>query len=259
MSTPRKVSKYGWQRDLPDYRDHVYAKAVRPEGAAYVLPTRVDLRPHCPPVYDQGQLGSCTGNAIAGAIEYQLKKAGTDVVPSRLFIYYNERVIEGTVNSDSGAQIRDGIKAVNAQGVCPETEWPYDITKFTDQPTTQCYTDALKDVVSSYSNLQQSLVNMKDCLAYGLPFVFGFTVYSSFESQAVASSGHLQLPTSNETVVGGHAVLAVGYDDSKQYFIVRNSWGTGWGVNGTGYFTIPYAYLTNPNLASDFWAIKVVK
>jgi C1A family cysteine protease len=254
MSQIRTVSKYGWQRDLPDYRDHVYAKVARPSGAAYVPPKRVDLRSKCPAVYDQGQLGSCTGNAIAGAIEFQLKKVGTDFAPSRLFVYYNERVIEGTVSSDSGAQIRDGIKAVNTLGVCPETEWPYDVTKFTDKPTTNCYTDALKNVVSSYSNLQQSLANMKDCLAFGLPFVFGFTVYSSFESEAVAKSGHLKLPTSSETVVGGHAVLAVGYDDAKQYFIVRNSWGVDWGLKG--YFTIPYTYLTNPNLASDFWAIK---
>src|SRR5438445_13260812 len=133
----------GWVPDLPDQRDLVYSA---PAPFIMALPTAVDLRPQCPPVYDQGQLGSCTGNAIAGAIEFErLKQKLTDFVPSRLFIYYNERVIEGTVRSDSGAQIRDGIKSVASQGVCPETEWPYDITKFEQKPPSKAYADALTD------------------------------------------------------------------------------------------------------------------
>jgi C1A family cysteine protease len=133
---PRKIKGYGWIPDLPDHRDHLYAA---PPPRLTALPPSTDLRPQCPPVYDQGQLGSCTANAIAGAIEFdQMKQGQTPFVPSRLFIYYNERDIEGTVGSDSGAQIRDGIKSVAQQGVCPEPEWPYDITKFTEKPPDTC-------------------------------------------------------------------------------------------------------------------------
>ena len=246
---------YGWLRDLPDQRDHLYAAPV---AALAVLPTSVDLRSHCPPVYDQGQLGSCTGNGIAAVLQFERMKQQLtpNFIPSRLFIYYNERVIEHTVNSDSGAAIRDGIKSVSKQGDCPETEWPYDITKFAHKPPPQCYHDALKYKAVQYQRLVQNVNQMKGCLASGYPFVFGFTVYDSFESQQVAQNGVVPMPGSTEQVLGGHCVVAVGYDDSQQRFIVRNSWGTGWGIHG--YCTMPYAYLTDPNLASDFWTIRLV-
>ena len=247
--------RYGWQRDLPDQRDYCYAV---PSLALGPLPVKVDLRPQCPPVYDQGQLGSCTANAIGAAIQFdRLKQKLSDFVPSRLFIYYNERVLEHSVASDSGAQIRDGIKSVAKQGDCPESEWPYEIAKFKTKPPTSCYTDALQYKVLSYQRVTQSLGQLKGCLASGWPFVFGFTVYDSFESPAVAKSGHAPLPRSGESAVGGHAVVGVGYDDAKQWFIVRNSWGAAWGLKG--YFTLPYAYVTEANLASDFWTLRVVQ
>jgi C1A family cysteine protease len=246
---------YGWQKDLPDQRDHFYAA---PAPLLAPLPAKADLRVQCPPVYDQGQLGSCTANAIAGAIQFdRLKQKLADFVPSRLFIYYNERVIEHSVASDSGAQIRDGIKSVAKQGDCPETEWPYAIAKFKTKPPAACYKDALKYKAVSYQRVTQTLGQLKGCLASGWPFVFGFTVYESFESAAVAKSGHVPLPASGESVVGGHAVVGVGYDDAQQRFIVRNSWGAGWGLKG--YFTLPYAYVTGTDLASDFWTIRVVQ
>jgi C1A family cysteine protease len=249
-----KIKRYGWIPDLPDARDHVYAA---PREVLARLPSNVDLRPQCPAVYDQGELGSCTANAIGGAMEFErLKQKLSDFVPSRLFIYYNERVIEGTVGTDSGAQIRDGIKTVATQGACPETEWPYDISKFTQAPPQQCYTDALKDRAVSYSRVVRTLNQMKGCLAAGYPFVFGFTVYESFESQAVAESGNVPMPSPGEQVLGGHAVMAVGYDDSTTRFIVRNSWGAGWGLKG--HFTMPYAYLTDSNLSDDFWTIRLI-
>jgi C1A family cysteine protease len=185
-----------------------------------------------------------------------LKQKLPDFVPSRLFIYYNERVIEGTVRSDSGAQIRDGIKTVASQGVCPETDWPYDIAKFEQKPAAKAYTDALSDRAVSYQSLIQDANQMKGCLASGFPFVFGFTVYESFESQAVAQSGHAPMPGPSERAIGGHAVMAVGYDDSNQWFVVRNSWGPSWGLKG--YFTLPYAYLIQASLSSDFWTIRIV-
>jgi C1A family cysteine protease len=179
-----------------------------------------------------------------------------DFTPSRLFIYYNERVIEGTVKSDSGAQIRDGIKVVTKEGDCPETEWPYVITKFTNKPTAQCYKDALKYKAVQYQRVAQNVNQMKGCLASGYPFVYGFTVYESFESKNVAKTGVVPMPASGEKILGGHCVLAVGYDDSQQRFLARNSWGTDWGLQG--YFTVPYAYLTDPNLSSDFWTIRLI-
>jgi C1A family cysteine protease len=251
-----KVSRYGWLPDLPDHRDQLYAAPVEVAGA---IPAKVDLRAQCPPVYDQGQLGSCTANAIAGAIQFdRMKQKLADIfTPSRLFIYYNERTIEHSVNSDSGAQIRDGIKSVAKQGDCPETEWPYVIAKFKARPPKNCYADALKYKAVLYQRVTQTLSQFKGCLASGWPFVFGFTVYESFESAPVAKTGHATLPHSGDAVIGGHAVVGVGYDDARQWFIVRNSWGGQWGMNG--YFTLPYAYLTDENLASDFWTIRVVQ
>jgi C1A family cysteine protease len=250
-----KISRYGWLPDLPDHRDHLYAAPVETLAK---LPARTDLSANCPTVYDQGQLGSCTANAIAAAIEFdRLKQKLPDFTPSRLFIYYNERVIEHTVDSDSGAQIRDGIKSVNTQGDCPEPEWPYVIAKFKTKPTTKCYADARKYKVVSYQRLIQTLSQLKGCLASGYPFVFGFTVYESFENKRVAKTGHASLPRPGERAIGGHAVMAVGYDDAKQWFTIRNSWGDRWGMKG--YFTLPYAYLTDENLTSDFWTIRVVQ
>jgi C1A family cysteine protease len=252
----RKIAGYGWNRDLPDGRDFMYAA---PEGVVAKLPDHVDLRPQCPPVYDQGQLGSCTANAIGAALEFDQMKQNkpNPFTPSRLFIYYNERAIENTIASDSGAQIRDGVKSVNKLGAPPETDWPYDINKFQDKPTDQAFADALKNQSVLYKRLTPTLSQLKGCLASGSPFVFGFTVYDSFESPAVAQSGHLQMPTANEQQIGGHAVLAVGYDESQQVFVIRNSWGAGWGLQG--YFTMPYPYLLQGTLASDFWTIRSVE
>jgi C1A family cysteine protease len=220
-------------------------------------PKSVDLRSKCPPIYDQGQLGSCTGNGVAAVVEFDQRKQGIkEFIPSRLFIYYNERVIEGTVNQDSGAQIRDGIKVVATLGAPPEKDWPYDISKFADKPSAKAYSDAKKDVVKIYSRVAQNITQMEGCLADGFPFVFGFTVYDSFEGAQVAQTGVVPMPQPGENVVGGHCVVAVGYDSVKRVFIIRNSWGTKWGMKG--YCTMPYEYLVSPQLASDFWTVRSV-
>ena len=251
----QKSPRYGWIPDLPDQRDQLYAAPI---PLLAVLPAKTDLTPQCPPVYDQGQLGSCTANAIAAALQFDLmKQAGpTAFLPSRLFIYYNERALAGTVASDSGAQLRDGIKSVGQQGDCPEPEWPYVIAKFRTKPSAQCYRDAVRHKAVLYQRLTPVLSQLKGCLASGYPFVFGFTVYESFESATVAQTGHAPLPAAGERSLGGHAVLGVGYDDRRQWFIVRNSWGPKWGNNG--YFTLPYAYVTDADLTADFWTIRVV-
>lgn len=253
---------YGWRPDTPSKADRVYMLP----GVPVMLPAAVDLRTNCPTVYDQGQLGSCTANAIAAAWDYEnCLQDGVFLYPSRLFIYYNERVIEGSVGSDSGAQLRDGLTAVTKQGVCSEALWPYKIAKFTQKPTAKCYSAALTNQVLQSQRLTQSLLTMKTVLATGHPFVFGFTVYESFESPVVASTGLAPMPKRSEQILGGHAVCAVGYSDTVQCpgakapgaFLVRNSWGTTWGLGG--YFWIAYEYLTSTGKASDFWAILRVE
>jgi C1A family cysteine protease len=248
-----RTRRYGWVPDLPDRRDHMYT--LRNLGQQ--LPARVDLHGQCPPVYDQGNLGSCTANALAGALDFERKRQEMPFMnPSRLFIYYNERVIEDTVTQDSGATLRDGMKAVATQGACGETLWPYVVSRFATKPTAACYTDGAQHTALQYSRMPQDVTHLKTCLASGFPFVFGFTVYDSFESDAVAQTGKVPMPAPDEQVLGGHAVLAVGYSDASQRFLARNSWGPDWGIDG--YFTIPYAYVTDPNLADDLWTIRLV-
>ena len=264
--------KYGWRRQLPDYRDYHYNA---PRSVLLALPPLVDLRPIMPKVYDQLDLGSCTANSIGGGHQSgqirQRLNGATDqasitqaisgsFVPSRLFIYWNERFMEGgmgQVAQDSGAEIRDGIKSVAQQGVCPEPMWPYDTSKYVIKPFAACYASALEHQVLSYHAILQNIDQFKGCLAEGYPFEFGFSVYDSFESPEVAKTGVVPIPDSSESQLGGHAVLAVGYDDSKQWFIVRNSWGENWGDKG--YFYMPYAYILNAGLASDFWTIRMVE
>jgi len=253
--------KMGWLPDLPDARDFLYAAPLK---VAMNLPPKTDLRSHCPPVYNQGQLGSCTANALGGAFEFGKKKQGKAAfMPSRLFLYYNERVAIHTEASDSGAFLRDGIKSLNNDGICKEREWTYDDSsigaKFSKKPPASCYTHAQQNQILSYQRLNSANINaLKGCLAEGFPFAFGFTVYNSFMTAAVAKNGIMPMPDfSKETVVGGHAVLAVGYDEKKQLVLVRNSWGTGWGVKG--YFWMPYAYITNTHLCDDFWTIRLVE
>ena len=249
----RSPKWYGWLPDLPDQRDFAYT-AIKPRIEK--LPSKVDLRSKCSPIENQGELGSCTANALVGALEFLEIKDGAKFIDlSRLFVYYNERAIEGTVNQDSGAFLRDGIKSLAQQGVCPEAEWPYRIRDFTTKPSRKCYSDAEKHQITSYLRIS-TVDEMRTCLADGFPFVFGFTVYSAFESAAVAKTGVLNLPAKGERVMGGHAVIAVGYDDSQKRFIIRNSWDTNWGMKG--YFTMPYDYLDpKSNLADDFWTIRM--
>jgi C1A family cysteine protease len=253
---PKEARKYGWVPDLPDGRDMLYGAPLKPLAK---LPEKVDLRKNCPPAYNQGELQSCTANAIAGALEYDQRKQRLRELftPSRLFIYYNERAMEGTIESDPGAAIRDGVKSVAKRGACKETSWPYDIEQFREKPSRECYAEAKKHQAIRYLKVNQSLGQLKGCLAEGFPFIFGFAVYESFESPEVERTGELQMPRAGEAFLGGHAVLAVGYDERTQRFIVRNSWGSKWGKRG--YFTMPYPYLLQPSLSRDFWTIRKVE
>lgn len=269
IPTPRRVARYGWVPDLPDARDHLY---MAPHLAVASAPQHIDLRNGLlPGVYDQGQIGSCTANAIAAAFQFDLAKENLPTfTPSRLFIYYNERAMEGSTAYDSGAQIRDGIKSITNLGVCPEEEWPYDATpakseggpfpkgaRDGEKPPENCYQDALKNRATSYSRLNhEERDQLRGCLASGYPFAFGFAAYESLESPEVRQTGAIPMPSPSEGRIGGHAVLAVGYDDKQERFLIRNSWGPGWGQKGYG--TIPYSYVEEPLLASDFWTVRVV-
>ena len=247
---PRNT-RYGWIPDLPDQRDFSYKQLVL---APPVYPKEIDLRKNCSPVENQGDLGSCTAHALVGDLEYlKLKSLKKLLQFSRLFLYYNERVISHNTTTDSGASLRDGIKTLKKCGDCTEDLWPYDTSQFAVKPSQPAYENALKYQVTSYYRLH-TLEEMKHTLSTNFPFAFGFAVYESFESPETAQTGIVSLPMKEERLLGGHAVLAVGYNDDKQWLVVRNSWGKKWGDKG--YFYLPYTYLTSSSLSSDFWTIR---
>jgi C1A family cysteine protease len=250
----RKNQHYGWIPDIPDQRDLKFSPALEwklPESMILkALPSVTDLSSGCGPVLDQGQLGSCTANATSGAITF----IDPGFLGSRLFMYYNGRALEGTVSVDSGCQLRDVVSQVVKVGVCWESQWPYDIGAFASKPWPQEYAMARKDLLIQYLSIAQDVNHMKACLAAGFPFIYGFTAYESFESDAVAASGIVPMPGKREEIAGGHAVMCIGYDDSTSMFLCRNSWGSDWGLAGN--FQIPYAYLSDVNLAADFWTLR---
>jgi len=244
----KKTVKFGWIPDLPDKRDLKFS-IPKPRS----LPSLVDLIKNCSPVEDQGAAGSCVGNSVVGNMEFLMIKNKRPFIDlSRLFAYYNARLLEGSTGSDAGAYIRDAIKALKTLGVCSEKSWPYDVSKVTKRPSIKCYLEALNLQIQKYERLN-SLDEMKTCLSRGFPFVFGFSVYESFMTDKVAKTGTAPMPKKDEKLLGGHAVCCVGYADSKKRVTVRNSWGTQWGKDG--YFTLPYAYLEDRNLSDDFWTI----
>jgi C1A family cysteine protease len=251
MNKSTGTAWYGWRPDAPDKRDRLYAEIAPPPRR---LPVRVDLRRWCSPVESQGSIGSCTAHALVGSLEFLERKAGRRVRHlSRLFVYFNARVLEGTAATDDGAMIRNGVKTLRNQGVCPETLWPYRVRRFAEPPPADCYRAAADHQVLSYHRVR-GLQEMRQCLAEGFPFVFGMTTYASFEGPQVARSGHVELPRRGEAEKGGHSVCAVGYDDRARRFLMRNSWGSDWGHGG--YFTLPYEYAELPRLASDFWTLR---
>jgi C1A family cysteine protease len=248
----RTLDRYSlqWRPDKPDTRDYKYQLTSTSNLGI------VDLRPYCTSIESQGSLGSCTGQSIAGAIELLNKRNGKPTDVSRLFIYYYERVMLGTVNYDSGAYIRDGIKVTNKYGASLESYWPYDIKKYKLPPGSQARNDALNRKVTRYERIE-NFDGCIDALTNGYPIVMGFDVYTSFMSTTVARTGNMPYPNiKREKILGGHAVLLVGYNKNKNVFIARNSWGTVWGDKG--YFYMPFEVVKNTNMSDDFWIIKEV-
>lgn len=268
----------GWKPSVPDIRDwrHNF-KGARTAAS-------VDLRTtgHLPSVWDQGQIGSCTSHSAGAAYVFDLSLQGNiaapdDFMPSRLFHYYQERVMEGTTSEDAGATIADSVKAMNKYGLPPEDEWPYIESKYASKPPQQAYTDALLRQALKYARVNRSVGDFQACLTAGIPIMVGFSVYESFESNNVAANGVVPMPRTREQLLGGHAVLVVGYlsgmevsalleadglstanlNLSSNYWVCRNSWSADWGHKG--YFYMPQGYFMNSSLSSDFWTLQQVE
>ena len=222
------------------------------------LPVAVDLRRHCPPVYDQLHLNSCSANAIAAALRYDELKEGRPHVPSpsRLFIYYNERVLSGVVGTNSPVALRDGYRTVTRMGACPESMWPYEPRRFRRAPTLRCFHAAHRHRAIAYYRIRRAISNMRACLADRFPFVMALAVHQSMDRRDVRRTGLVPVPKRGDRFHGGHAVLVVGYEHAKRRLIFRNSWGPGWGDRGYGY--LPYAFIASPDLTWDFWTMRRV-
>lgn len=239
---------YNLKRQKEDSRDLLLA-AKPVETKKKVLRRKVDHSDECIPIFDQGQLGSCSANAGCAGVAHVLGK--TDLILSRLYMYYKEREKEGTISEDSGAQMRDICKIAVA-GVCEEEFFPYVIENFADTPTSEAIADAPKHKAKTYHacrtiNDIKEAVDLHDALV-----LMGMEVFESFESEEVAKTGIMTIPRAGEQNLGGHAVIIVGYDDDTQCFKVRNSWGTSWGDKG--HFYMPYNYILK-GLAFDFWVL----
>lgn len=224
-------------------------------GLKATLPASVDLRTtgKVSPVYDQGQLGACTAFAMGKGLRETLTNlnGGTAKPVSALYLYYKERERMGTINEDSGAMMTDGMEVLKANGDCLDATMPYDISKFKVKPSAAADTEAANLKIDGFT-LLNGLDQLKAQLAEGKPAVFGYVVYKSFMSPVVASTGKMPMPKPNEQVLGGHAVMIVGYDDAQKVLIIKNSWGSKWGDKG--YFYMPYDYVTADRVDEIFVA-----
>lgn len=253
---PRRI--YNLIKDTPDPRDHMF-KADRLGVDKVTLPPTYDLRStgFVPPILDQGTLGSCGPTQISNCLRFCLRKlrARQDFQPSRLFIYYFTRLLEGSpLNEDTGISIRGGLKSIQKYGACNENLWQYNINRFRDRPVETAVQAARNHIPGfRYISVPQNLMNLKQALFGGFPILCGIQLYTSFESARVRSTGIVPIPDSQkEALLGGHCVAIVGYDDNRRIFILANSWGN-WG--NRGYFTLSYDYILNPRLTSNFWIV----
>lgn len=268
----------GWLPDYPDFRDYTLDhKNIKPmakkigvaEPVKKDIPYSEDLREWCPPIENQSSLGSCTANAGVGIMEYYERRAfGKHIDASRLFLY---KVTRNLLNwtGDTGAFLRSTMGALVLFGVPPEEYWPYEIADFDKEPPAFCYAFAQNYQAIQYVRLDppvtpkaELLDKVKTMIAAGLPSMFGFTVFSSIDQ--ARDEGKIPHPCDGEKILGGHAVVAVGYDDKMKIkntlcgkgttgaLLIRNSWGTGWGDKGYGW--LPYEFVLT-GLAIDWWTL----
>lgn len=246
--------KLNWKPSPYDSRD---LETERPlKLTAVKIPVKFEL-PIQVPIYDQKTLGSCTSNSGCVCYRYEVRERLKDFEPSRLFLYYNTRVLEGTQNEDSGAYIRDVFKSLSKSGLAAEKTWPYDINKFTQQPPTEAFDEGRKHLVTKYAKVKQTRLDIQSVLLSGACVSFGFTVYESFMSGKWASkTGKMPIPKKGEEILGGHAVTIIGWDNRRKSFLIQNSWGESWGQNGK--FWMPYTFLLDSDMANDFWCIEEI-
>lgn len=268
----RIQNKLGYIEDVPDTRDYIYeappvkqiirprfrfSSNPQPRFRPVPPPLKFSLQTKLPQVLDQGDLGSCVSNAVSNILKYiDMKNNRPNRVGlySRLFNYYNTRVLENSVYSDDGCQIRNAIKVINKIGSTDEIIWPYVILKFKDKPSQTAYSDATTKKITKYRRVNQTNTDIKSCIQSGYPVIVGFLCFSSMFTFNVFNTGNIPMPRKNEQIYGGHCVILVGYNDSTRTYEFQNSWGTSWGNKGFG--TIPYTFIENPNYATDFWMVE---
>ena len=239
--------KYNVRQDPSDWRDLPYTYMRQP------LRELVDLRQYCSKIENQGHLGSCVGQAVVGAYELLLNKEMPDkfIDLSRLFVYYNARLIENVVNEDVGAYVRDAVKALQKYGVCSESLWPYHIQDYAITPSIESYTDAKNRGIQNYFRITM-FEDILDALNKEMPVVFSMKVYNSFED--LYYSNTVKMPSTGEQPIGAHAMCFVGYDLNKKLLLCRNSFGTNWGIEG--YCYIPFDYTRNEVM--DTWVFDII-
>jgi len=251
---PITQKRYGWHPSLPDQRDLRLSLGAEPAP-----PPAVNLRHLNGPVRNQGNLGSCTGFGATNA--YRATSAANGKYPnpmSALFAYYNARWYEGTTGYDSGATVRDVVKGIAKFGVPLESSYPYQVSKFARKPSDAVYAAAERHQALRYYSVAQNELAIRRALATGYPIIIGFSVYESFESDVVERTGLVPMPEPGEAVLGGHCVLLDGYDMADMHpWDCLNQWGKDWGAGG--YFKFPREYLTNPQLAGDFWTLRLTE
>lgn len=263
-------SKLGYVKDVPDSRDYIYEpmplKQVvkprfrqnpQPRFRPVAPPVKSSLQSTLAPVLDQGNLGSCVSNAVSNTmkcIDIKNNRSNRVGLYSRLFNYYNTRILENSVFNDDGCQIRNAVKVINKIGSTDEIIWPYTISKFRDKPTQTAYSDAVTKKITKYRRVNQTRTDIKSCINSGYPVIIGFLCFSSMFTLNAFNTGNIPMPKRGEQIYGGHCVIIVGYNDATQTYDFQNSWGTSWGNQGFG--TIPYAFIENPNYATDFWMVE---
>lgn len=248
--------KYCLKSSPPDHRD---VSISIPKGLFEHLPVKIDLKPDMPSPLDQLNLGSCALNATSNCIRYLLKKQHMqEWQPSRLYLYWNTRVnIEKSkADDDTGVCIRDVCKSLTKYHSCNETIWPYVVEKFSEVPSEESYKEANLHKKIKYAYVPLNLNSIKHTLYKETPIIIGLQLYESFHNNNTAKTGIVPMPKiETEKLLGGHALLLIGYCDETKLFKIQNSWGSSWGDGG--YCYVPYEYLLNSNLASDFWTISL--